>query len=198
VFTPAPSSEAGSAPGLPNVTAGGSGLLFGASGIIWRDLIPLPSGATSWCGRSANIQSPGAASQARSQPDSSPVREPSVWLLMAGFVCANFVATIFLTWTRRFWLKNSGSSSRRPGSQKFVHSPRQFFKRPIGESPRTASRGAGPADESSSRRADSCRQCVHRHGRPTREVPTLIAAMTCFGLCKGVYDSNISLPCTIS
>ena len=168
---------------------------FGASGMIlalllYRFLQEPRRGAAD----QQTFESPNAASQAPEfNPTRLPFAKPSIWLLMAGFVCANFVATIFLTWTPTFLVEKFGFKLTQAGlsGSLFIHLA-SFLSVPMG----------GIAADRFSRRWPGGRIFVQAGGLiigsafivlvgHTRDVPTLIAAMTCFGLCKGVYDSNI-------
>jgi MFS family permease len=120
-------------------------------------------------------------------------RTPAVPLLMAGFLGANFVATIFLTWTPTFLVEKFGfrlTSAGLSGSV-FIH---------------LASAGAVPLGgllaDHLARTVAGGRVLVQAAGLllgsgfvfllgTTRDVNTLLVAMTCFGFCKGLYDSNI-------
>jgi sugar phosphate permease len=120
-------------------------------------------------------------------------RTPVAPLLMLAFVGANFVATIFLTWTptllvEKFHFKLTGAGL---SGTLFIH---------------LASACSVPmagwlADRLSLRFAGG-RMLVQAVGvlvgavfvflvGQTRNVSTLLVAMTMFGLCKGLYDSGI-------
>ena len=119
--------------------------------------------------------------------------KPTVILLMAAFIGANFVATIFLTWTPIFLV------------EKFTFNP---VKAALWATAfiQTASAVGAPlggvlADWLSARHVGG-RILVQAGGlligsvfvfgfASTRRVPTLIEMMIFFGLCKGLYDSNI-------
>lgn len=120
-------------------------------------------------------------------------RAPAVPLLMLAFVGANFVATIFLTWTPTFLVEKFGFKLAAAGlsGTVFIH---------------LASAIAVPL---AGWLAD-CLMTKHPGGRMwvqalglaagagfvflvgrTEKTATLILAMTAFGVCKGFYDSGI-------
>jgi len=120
-------------------------------------------------------------------------RKPTALLLLAAFVGANFVASVFLTWTPTFLvekfhfeLTNAGLS----GSV-FIHLASAV----------SVPMGGWLADRWSQRIAGG-RVLVQALGLlagavfvflvgTTRGVKVLLGTMTLFGLCKGLYDSNI-------
>ena len=119
--------------------------------------------------------------------------KPTAVLLMLVFVGSNFVATIFLTWTPTFLVEKFGFKLAAAGlsGTVFIH---------------LASACSGPfggwlADRLSRHYAGG-RMMVQAFGLLvgasfvalvglTHNVTTLLWAMTLFGLCKGLYDSNI-------
>jgi MFS family permease len=118
---------------------------------------------------------------------------PSVLLLMGAFVAANFVATIFLTWTPTFLVEKFHFKLTAAGlsGSVFIHLA-SACSVPVG----------GYLADLLSRRWAGGRIMVQAAGLllgsgfvflvgTTREVGTLLLAMTLFGLCKGLYDSNI-------
>ncbi len=120
-------------------------------------------------------------------------RSPVVPLLMLAFVGANFVATIFLTWTPTFLVEKFGFKLASAGlsGTVFIH---------------LASAASVPlagmlADRLTCRFAGG-RMLVQALGLlvgaafvvlvgKTDDKTTLILAMTAFGFCKGFYDSGI-------
>lgn len=120
-------------------------------------------------------------------------RAPAVPLLMLAFVAANFVATIFLTWTPTFLVEKFEFKLAAAGltGTVFIH---------------LASALAVPvagwlADRLTSRHSGG-RMMVQAAGLLlgagfvfvvglTKNATTLIIAMTLFGICKGFYDSGI-------
>jgi MFS family permease len=118
---------------------------------------------------------------------------PTAGMLMLVFLGANFVATIFLTWTPTFLVEKFGfrlTSAGLSGSV-FIHLA-SALSVPI---------GGGLADRFSRRFAGG-RMFVQALGLffgggfiflvgTTQQVTTLLAGMTLFGFCKGLYDSNI-------
>jgi MFS family permease len=120
-------------------------------------------------------------------------RRPAAWLLMLAFLGANFVATIFLTWTPTFLTEKFGFRLTTAGlsGSLFIHLA-SAISVPI---------GGWLADAWSGRWAAG-RILVQAVGLAvgagfivlvglTRDVTTLLVAMTFFGLSKGLYDSNI-------
>jgi MFS family permease len=118
---------------------------------------------------------------------------PTALLLMAAFVLANFVATIFLTWTPTFLVDKFGFKLTAAGlsGTVFIHLA----------SAASVPLGGLLADRLSQRFAGG-RMMVQAFGLlagslfvflvgSTLSVTVLIASMVVFGLCKGLYDSNI-------
>ena len=120
-------------------------------------------------------------------------RAPAVPLLMLAFVGANFVATIFLTWTPTFLVEKFGFKLAAAGlsGTVFIHLASaiavplagwladRFIVRFSGA--RMAVQAAGLAVGAG---------FVFLVGRTT-DATTLILAMVAFGICKGFYDSGI-------
>ena len=121
------------------------------------------------------------------------VKDPTTLLLLLAFVGANFVATIFLTWTPTFLVKKFGfqlTSAGLSGSV-FIHLA----------SAMSVPFGGWLADIWARRRAGG-RMLVQALGLltgsvfvfllgTTKTAGVLLGVMTLFGLCKGIYDSNI-------
>ncbi len=120
-------------------------------------------------------------------------RKPTALLLMGAFLCANFVATIFLSWTPTFLVEKFDFKLAAAGlsGAVFTHLA-SAVSVPLGGvlADRLAGRFAGG------------RMMVQALGLLvgatfvgivglTSSVDTLLAAMTLFGLCKGLYDANI-------
>jgi MFS family permease len=121
------------------------------------------------------------------------VRTPTVPLLMAVFLLANFVATIFLTWTPTFLVKKFDFKLTSAGlsGTVFIHLA-SAVSAPMG----------GILADRLARRFAGGRMLVQALGLlagsgavflvgSTGEMRTLLLAMTIFGFCKGFYDSNI-------
>ena len=145
-------------------------------------------------------QSEWAASTAPPAPP-LPVREslrmvfrtPTAVVLMLTFIGANFVATIFLTWTPTFLVEKFGfklSNAALSGTV-FIHLA-SAFSVPVG----------GILADWFSKRWPGGRMLVQALGLLagsafvvavglTKDVTTLIGAMIVFGACKGLYDANI-------
>jgi MFS family permease len=120
-------------------------------------------------------------------------RAPVVFFLMAGFLCANFVATIFLVWTPTFLAEKFGFKIAAAGlsGSLFIHLASAVSVPLAGMlADRLALRFAGGRILVQSFGLLIGSGFVFLVGR-TNNVTTLLLAMTCFGFCKGIYDSNI-------
>jgi MFS family permease len=144
---------------------------------------PAPGGATE-----AVLPPLGVAAAAREI-----FRKPSALLLMGAFLGANFVATIFLTWTPTFLVEKFGFRLTAAGlsGSVFIHLA-SALSVPLG----------GLLADRLARRFPGGRMLVQAAGLLVGAVfvgvvgltgskTTLLAAMACFGVCKGLYDSNI-------
>ncbi len=120
-------------------------------------------------------------------------RTPAALMLMAVFLCANFVATIFLTWTPTFLVEKFSFKLTAAGlsGSVFIHFA-SFLSVPLG----------GLLADRLSQRFGGGRMMTQALGLlggstfiflvgSTSNVTTLLVAMTFFGFCKGLYDSNI-------
>jgi MFS family permease len=120
-------------------------------------------------------------------------KDPTALLLMLAFVGANFVATIFLTWTPTFLVKKFGFQLTAAGlsGSVFIHLASAL----------SVPFGGWLADHWARRRAGG-RMLVQAVGLltgamfvflvgTTKSASVLLFVMTIFGLCKGLYDSNI-------
>ena len=120
-------------------------------------------------------------------------RTPVVPLLMLAFLCANFVATIFLTWTPTFLVEKFHFKLASAGlsGTVFIHLA-SAFSVPL----------AGWLADKVSRRFAGGRMAIQAAGLlvgatfvflvgHTGDKTTLLIAMTVFGFCKGFYDSGI-------
>lgn len=119
--------------------------------------------------------------------------KPTAWVLLTVFAGANFVATIFLTWTPTFLVEKFGfklTSAGLSGSV-FIHLA-SALSVPVG----------GILADVLARRLTGGRMLVQAVGLLvgavfvglvglTAQVHTLMLAMVVFGLCKGLYDANI-------
>jgi MFS family permease len=114
-------------------------------------------------------------------------------LLMGAFVCANFVAVIFLTWTPKFLVEkfHYGIAAAGLTGTVYIHLASALTV-PL----------AGWLADRLSRRWAAGRVIVQGLGLVvgatfvylvglTANTTTLLVAMTCFGACKGFYDSGI-------
>ena len=120
-------------------------------------------------------------------------RTPSAMLLMAGFLCANFVAVIFLAWTPKFLVDKFHYAIGAAGLTGAVY---------IHLASALTVPFAGWLADRMSRRFRAGRMLVQGAGLvggatfvflvgSTTSTVTLLMAMTCFGVCKGFYDSGI-------
>jgi MFS family permease len=120
-------------------------------------------------------------------------RKPTVLLLMAAFLGANFVATIFLTWTPTFLVEKFAFKLAAAGlsGSVYIHLA-SALSVPVG----------GVLADRLARHFAGGRMVVQALGLLvgasfvglvglTSSVATLLASMTLFGLCKGLYDANI-------
>jgi MFS family permease len=121
------------------------------------------------------------------------LKKPTVILLILAFLGANLVATIFLMWTPTFLVKKFGFQLAAAGlsGSVFIHVA-SALSVPLG----------GLAADFLARKLAGGRILVQAAGLlvgsvfafyvgTTTNQTTLIVAMTLFGLCKGLYDSNI-------
>ena len=135
------------------------------------------------------------AARVSEHADSGPVSiaNPVALLLMVAFVGANFVATIFLTWTPTFLFEKFHFRLTAAGlsGSLFIHLA-SAASVPLG----------GILADRLSRRFPAGRMLVQACGLligaafvfivgSTKTTSTLLIAMTGFGLCKGLYDANI-------
>lgn len=120
-------------------------------------------------------------------------RTPTVPLLMLAFLSANFVATIFLTWTPTFLVERFGFKLTAAGlsGTVFIHLA-SACSVPV----------AGWLADRLTRRFAGGRMMVQAMGLVagagfvflvgrTQDRGTLLLAMAIFGVCKGFYDSGI-------
>lgn len=118
---------------------------------------------------------------------------PAAIFIMLGFVAANLVATVFLTWTPLFLVEKFGFKLAAAGlsGSVFIHLA-SALSVPL----------AGLIADKLSRRFAAGRLMVQMAGLlvgatfvylvgSTESKTVLIVAMTLFGICKGFYDSNI-------
>jgi MFS family permease len=120
-------------------------------------------------------------------------RTPTAVLVMGAFMCANFVAAIFLTWTPTFLVEKFGFKLTAAGlsGSVFIHLASALAV-PI----------AGWVSDTLAKHMAGGRMLTQAAGLVigaafvfmvgfTNDKTTLLIAMTCFGLCKGFYDANI-------
>jgi len=120
-------------------------------------------------------------------------RTPAVPLLMLAFVGANFVATIFLTWTPTFLVEkfNFRLTSAGLSGTVFIHLPSALSVPVAGWlADRLAQRFGGGRMLVQALGLATGAAFVFLVGR-TGSTATLLFAMACFGVCKGFYDSGI-------
>jgi len=121
------------------------------------------------------------------------VRRPTAWVLMVAFVLANFVATIFLTWTPKFLMDKFDFKMSTAGlsGAAFIHLASAFAV-PL----------AGTLADKLAQRFVGGRILVQAGGLllgatfvflvgSTASVAVLLTSMVAFGLCKGCYDAGI-------
>lgn len=121
------------------------------------------------------------------------VRRPTAWVLMVTFVLANFVATIFLTWTPKFLMDKFDFKMATAGlsGAAFIHLA-SAFAGPL----------AGTLADKLAQRYVGGRILAQAGGLllgatfvflvgSTTSVTVLLASMVVFGLCKGCYDAGI-------
>ena len=165
---------------------------FGAAGMLlalalYRFLREPARGASE---RSAPVAAP---SLSLAETARAIFRTPAVPLLMLGFAGANFVATIFLTWTPTFLVEKFGFRLSAAGlsGTVFIHLASAATV-PL----------AGWAADRLVRRHRGGRMLVQAAGLlagsafvvvvgRTSTTGTLLVAMAAFGACKGCYDSGI-------
>ena len=166
-------------------------LLFGPIGVLLALMIS----------RSLREPRRGAAETVAIINEKLPIREtlriifrtPAAMLLMGGFLCANFVAVIFLTWTPKFLVEKFHYSIGAAGltGTVYIHLA-SAVSVPL----------AGLLADRFVRRFAGGRMAVQVAGLlagsvfvflvgTTASKTTLVLAMTGFGLCKGFYDSGI-------
>jgi MFS family permease len=121
------------------------------------------------------------------------LRRPTAWLLMAAFVAANFVATIFLTWTPTFLVQKFHFRLSAAGlsGAVYIHLASALTV-PLGGllADRLARRGAGGRALVQAGGLLAGSGFVFVVGTTT-DVTTLLVTMALFGACKGTYDANI-------
>jgi MFS family permease len=172
---------------------GGAGLVLAL--VLYRFLKEPARGGAEARESGALGPAPPASAPAPSLAEIVPLvlGKPTALLLMAAFLGANFVATIFLTWTPTFLFEKFGFALTSAGltGAVFIHLA----------SAASAPAGGVLADRLARRMAGG-RMVVQASGLLagatfvalvglTADVTTLVVAMTLFGICKGLYDSNI-------
>jgi MFS family permease len=127
--------------------------------------------------------------------DVAPVvfRSPAALLLMAAFLGANFVATMFLTWTPKFLVDKFDFKLAAAGlsGTLFIHLASAV-----------SAPASGVVSDLLARRLPGGRMLIQATGLlvgslfvflvgTTANVRTLMLVMTVYGFCKGIYDANI-------
>jgi MFS family permease len=120
-------------------------------------------------------------------------RTPMALLVMGAFMCANFIASMFLVWTPTFLMQKFDFKLTAAGlsGSVFIHLASAF-----------AVPFAGMLSDLLAKQMAGGRLLTQAVGLVigagfifmvgfTRDVTTLLIAMTCFGICKGFYDANI-------
>ncbi len=121
------------------------------------------------------------------------LRTPAAVLLMAGFLCANFVAVIFLTWTPMFLVEKFHFHLASAGLSGTVF---------IQIASAITVPFAGMLADRLALRTRAARMIVQIGGLilgaapilivgSTASITTLVIMMSLFGVCKGLYDSGI-------
>ncbi|MFM8497498.1 MAG: MFS transporter, partial [Planctomycetia bacterium] len=174
--------------------------IFGTAGLVvaavlYRFLREPVRGAADAAERSAReaAEPPTEAAASGAGALAEQLSQPAVLLLMAAFLGANFVATIFLAWTPTFLVEKFGYSLGAAGlnATLFIHLA-SAFSAPL----------AGVAADRLAGHLAGGRMIVQAAGLLAGSVfvaavglctttPVLIGAMTAFGLCKGCYDAGI-------
>ncbi len=172
---------------------GGAGMLLAL--ILYRFLREPARGESESLDPATPLPEPGSGTPPPTVAETVALvfRSPAVPLLMLAFVGANFVATIFLTWTPTFLVEKFGFKLTSAGlsGTVFIHLASAAAV-PV----------AGLLADKLSRRFAGGRMVVQAAGLicgaafvslvgRTGDVATLILAMTIFGVCKGFYDSGI-------
>lgn len=170
--------------------------LFGVAGMILAAVLyrflrePMRGEADA-----AELASHAAATEPLHWQEVAPMllNNPTVLLLMLAFMAANFVATIFLTWTPTFLVQKFDFKLTAAGlnGSVYIHLA-SALSVPIGGllADRLARRFAGGRIMVQAAGLLIGASFVFLVGT-TRDVATLLGAMALFGLCKGLYDSNI-------
>ncbi len=171
---------------------------FGGAGValalvLWRFLREPARGAAEPAATDVNIEPPPEPALGFRETMAEIFRQPTARLLLVVFLGANFVATIFLTWTPTFLAEKFGFKLTAAGlsGSVFIHLA-SALSVPLG----------GLLADRLARRFAGGRILVQAAGLflgagfigvvgLTHDVGTLLLAMTCFGLCKGLYDANI-------
>ena len=188
--------------------------IFGGAGfvlaiVLYRFLVEPTRGAseTEVSGAKGQVSGAGRGESSNLTPDPSHltphvsfwvavgdvVRRPTAWVLMLAFVLANFVATIFLTWTPKFLMDKFDFKMATAGlsGAAFIHLASAFAV-PL----------AGMLADKLAQRFVGGRILVQAGGLllgatfvflvgSTTSVAVLLASMVAFGLCKGCYDAGI-------
>lgn len=166
---------------------------FGGAGIVlalllYRFLREPERGASD-----SSLQQPAPEPLALREVRQAVFAKPAAWLLLGGFMCANFVAALFLTWTPTFLVEKFHfrlTSAGLSGSV-FIHLASAL----------SVPFGGWLADTWSQRNAGG-RMLVQALGLLVGSVfvfqvgaspnaAFVLGMMACFGLCKGIYDANI-------
>lgn len=142
-----------------------------------------------------------AAVAGQAAPAALPVREtlrvifhtPAAVMLMGAFVCANFVAVIFLTWTPKFLVDkfHYGIGAAGLTGTVYIHLASALTVPLAGWlADRLCRRWAAGRIGVQAAGLILGATFVYLVGR-TASTTTLLLSMTCFGACKGFYDSGI-------
>ena len=121
------------------------------------------------------------------------LRRPTAWVLMVVFVMANFVATIFLTWTPKFLVDKFDFKMAAAGlsGSAFIHLASAVTIPIAGVvADKLASRNVGGRIFAQAAGLLIGAPFVFLVGS-TSSVGVLLASMVIFGTCKGFYDAGI-------
>jgi MFS family permease len=175
---------------VPFFIFGPAGFLLAMALAIW---LREPSRGAAEISTTAKLAPDDSRPLTLSETFHSILRAPAALLLMAAFLCANFVAVIFLTWTPLFLVEKFHYTLGVAGLTGTLY---------IQAASAVAVPLAGWVADRLMRRLPAGRMLVQAFGLllgaafvvvvgQTRNTGTLVLAMACFGWFKGFYDSGI-------
>jgi MFS family permease len=120
-------------------------------------------------------------------------RQPAAWMLLLAFVCANFVATIFLTWTPTFLVQKFGLKLAAAGlsGTVFIHAASALAVPLAGWAADRCAHAIGGGRVLPQMAGLLLGAAFVALVGGTTDRGTLLLAMTVFGVCKGFYDAGI-------